>query len=65
MESMDMFTDQQKAALVERCKAGEGVRDIIQSMGINPDDGIRWLQNHYRSEMKAAKLYQINQKVAG
>lgn len=54
-----MFTDQQKAELVDRCKNGEGVRAIIQSMGLDPDKGIDWLKKNYRSEMKAAKQEQI------
>lgn len=54
-----MFSPEQKADLVERCKAGEGLRDIVQSLGVDPDQGMRWLQQNYRTEMRAAKQEQV------
>ena len=59
-----MFTEAQHAELIDRVKKGEGVRAIIQSMGIDPDQGMKWLKDNYRPEMKAAKQEQITMKRA-
>lgn len=54
-----MFTEAQKRDLVERCIAGEPVRAIIGSFGLDIDQAMEWLKKNYRSEMKAAKQEQI------
>ena len=60
-----MFSDAQKAALIERSENGEGIVAILQSFGIEENQGLEWLKQNFSAEVKAAKQVQVSRRVAG
>lgn len=62
MADENMLTDAQLTQLLARSAGGEGVMDILKSMGVNKYAGTDWLKKYHHERIVAAKKEQISKR---